>query len=264
MPVTRVNVSTCAPRLRAPVARSPTRTARGTPRRRRGSRTPRTHFETSSCGTISRASPGEIIARGQPMTALQPGALLQHPRRLAPRCARNRYPPWRSQTLMPSSCAKCRMKSMDSLASSISVGVAPLRAHAAAVPAGRAFAEIAALEDQDLARAGCGQVPGERQPHDAAADDDDVRALRQRFARLQRMPSGAPGGAEPRRRRIPRHRGQRQPGIVGKRRRRLWRPRPERHPRLAAAPRRAARRGASLPPRSSCPGTARCPGRCTA
>ena len=56
----------------------------------------------------------------------------------------------------------------------------PLRAHAAAIAPGRAFAEISALEDEDLPRTGAREVPRERQPHDPAADDDDVDSFRKR------------------------------------------------------------------------------------
>src|SRR5437763_2279849 len=79
-------------------------------------------------------------------------------------------------------------------------GRRPLRAHAAAVAARRALAEVAALEDQDAPRPQASEVPGQRQAHDAAPDDDDVHPLRQRGVRLQRMRALAPGGTEAARR----------------------------------------------------------------
>src|SRR2546426_4502389 len=47
----------------------------------------------------------------------------------------------------------------------------PLRAHPAAVAARGPLAEVAALEHQDATGSETGQVPGQREPHDPAADD---------------------------------------------------------------------------------------------
>src|SRR5690606_7649877 len=50
-----------------------------------------------------------------------------------------------------------------------------LRAHAAAVAPARAAAQVAAVDDEDVGRAEmAGEVVGDRQAHDAGADDDDV------------------------------------------------------------------------------------------
>src|SRR6266545_4745370 len=55
-------------------------------------------------------------------------------------------------------------------------GGPPLRAHAAAVPARGAGVERAALEHEHVADAPPSELVGEREPHDPAAHDDDVRA----------------------------------------------------------------------------------------
>src|SRR6202012_4136464 len=50
----------------------------------------------------------------------------------------------------------------------------PLHAHAAAVAAGGALRQVAALEDDDVLEPALGQLVGDAEAHDAAADDGDV------------------------------------------------------------------------------------------
>jgi hypothetical protein len=78
-------------------------------------------------------------------------------------------------------------------------GVAPLHAHAAAVAARRAAHEVAALDHRDRQLGGAREVVGEREAHDAGADDRhvDVRGERRARAahrwRLIRPPARRPG-----------------------------------------------------------------------
>src|SRR5205823_2528520 len=95
----------------------------------------------------------------------------------------------------------------------------PLRADAAAVASGSALAEIAALEHQDALPALRGEVPCQRQTHDAAADDRHVGALRQPLARLQWMGPAAPGRPKARLRGALAGDRLGQAGVVGERRR---------------------------------------------
>ena len=59
----------------------------------------------------------------------------------------------------------------------------PLHAHAAAVAPRGALRQVAALEHDDVGDAALGQLVGDAEPHDAAADDGDVALrLRRRLA----------------------------------------------------------------------------------
>ncbi len=102
-------------------------------------------------------------------------------RRISSVRARKRYPPCRNQTLIFISRANSRHIRMLSCISRTFALARPLRPDPSAVAPARAAAQVALVDDDDarLALPEPREVVGDRQPHDARADDDDLRALGQ-------------------------------------------------------------------------------------
>src|SRR5437660_1073307 len=121
---------------------------------------------------LSRLS-GRDHPRAQPVPALQLGAALEHARSLL--FLREEEVAALAEPDVDAELLGEPPHEGDRLLRQLDQGRRPPRGtHAAAVATGGALAEVAALEDEDLLRAAGGQVPGEGEPHDPAADDRDV------------------------------------------------------------------------------------------